>query len=89
MDLGTARKVSAVHLVMLGNGTSVELFESDSPPANEKAMTLAAAQTGAPTDVTLRLATPTAARYWVVWLTKLPASGTGFQGGIAEMTFLS
>jgi eukaryotic-like serine/threonine-protein kinase len=89
MDLGTARKVSAVHLVLVGNGTSVELFESDSEPANEKAMTLAAAQTAAPSDVTLRLATPTAARYWVVWLTKLPASGTGFQGGIAEMTFLS
>jgi len=89
MDLGTARKVSAVHLVLVGNGTSVELFESDSEPANEKAMVLAAAQTGAPSDVTLRLATPTAARYWVVWLTKLPASGTGFQGGIAEMTFLS
>ncbi|HEY5456707.1 MAG TPA: hypothetical protein VIJ96_14680 [Acidothermaceae bacterium] len=89
MDLGSARKVSAVHLVLVGNGTSVELFESDSAPANEKAMTLAAAQTSAPNDVTLRLATPTAARYWLVWLTKLPASGTGFQGGIAEMTFLS
>jgi hypothetical protein len=89
MDLGTARKVSAVHLVLVGNGTTVELFESDSEPANEKAMTLAAAQTGAPSDVTLRLANPTAARYWVVWLTSLPASGTGFQGGIAEMTFLS
>ena len=60
MDLGTARKVAAVHLVLVGNGTSVELFESDSEPANEKAMTLAAAQTGAPSDVTLRLATPTA-----------------------------
>jgi hypothetical protein len=89
MDLGTARKVAAVHLVLIGNGTSVELFESDSVPANEKAMTLAAAQVGAPSDVTLRLTTPTAARYWVVWLTKLPASGTGFQGGVAEMTFLS
>ena len=89
MDLGTARKVSAVHLVLIGNGTSVELFESDTEPANEKVMTLAAAQTGAPSDVTLRLATPTAARYWVVWLTKLPASATGFQGGVAEMTFLS
>ena len=89
MDLGTARKVAAVHLVLVGNGTSVELFESASVPANEKAMTLAAAKVGAPSDVTLRLATPTSARYWVVWLTKLPAAGTGFQGGIAEMTFLS
>jgi eukaryotic-like serine/threonine-protein kinase len=89
MDLGSPRKVAAVHLLLVGNGTSVELFESDSAPTNEKAMTLAVAQAGAPSDVTLRLATPTAARYWVVWLTKLPAAGTGFQGGIAEMTFLS
>jgi hypothetical protein len=89
MDLGTAQKVAAVHLVLVGNGTSVELFESDSVPANEKEMTLAASQDGAPSDVTLRLATATAARYWVVWLTKLPPAGTGFQGGIAEMTFLS
>ena len=47
---------------------------------HEKAMTLAAAQVGAPSDVTLRLATPTAARYWVVWLTKLPPSGPDFRG---------
>jgi eukaryotic-like serine/threonine-protein kinase len=89
MDLGSPQKVAAVHLLLVGNGTSVELFESDSAPANEKAMTLAVAQVGAPSDVTLRLATATAARYWLVWLTKLPAAGTGFQGGITEMTFLS
>jgi hypothetical protein len=89
MDFGSPQKVSAVHLLLVGDGTSIELFQSDSAPANEKAMTLAAAQDGAPSDVTLRLATATTARYWVVWLTKLPAAGTGFQGGIAEMTFLS
>jgi hypothetical protein len=89
MDLGASRKVAAVHLLLLGNGTSVELFESDTVPANEKAMTLAAAQASAPSDVTMRLSTTTTARYWVVWLTKLPAAGTGFQGGIVEMTFLS
>jgi eukaryotic-like serine/threonine-protein kinase len=89
MDFGSPQKVSAVHLLLVGDGTSVELFQSDSAPANEKAMTLAAAQDGAPSDVTLRLATATTARYWLVWLTKLPAAGTGFQGGIAEMTFLS
>jgi hypothetical protein len=89
MDLGSPQEVAAVHLLLVGNGTSVEVFESDSVPANEKAMTLAAAQDDAPSDVTLRLATATSARYWLVWLTKLPAAATGFQGGIAEMTFLS
>ena len=89
MDLGTPRKVAAVHLLLVGDGTSVEVFDSAAAPANEKAMTLAAAQANAPSDVTLRLSTETTARYWVVWLTKLPAAGTGFQGGIVEMTFLS
>jgi len=89
MDFGSPRKVAAVHLVLVGNGTSVELFDGDSAPANEKAMSLAVAQDGAPSDVTLKLPNATTARYWLVWLTKLPAAGTGFQGGIAEMTFLS
>jgi hypothetical protein len=89
MDFGSPRKVAAVHLLLVGVGTSVELFESDTAPANEKAMTLAVEQVGAPSDVTLRLPTATSARYWLVWLTKLPPSATGFQGGVAEMTFLS
>jgi hypothetical protein len=89
MDFGSPRKVAALQLLLVGDGTSVELFESDSAPANEKAMTLAAAQDGAPSDTTLRLPTATTARYWLVWLTKLPPSTTGFQGGIADMTFLS
>jgi len=89
MDLGSPQKVAAVHLQLVGTGTSLEVFESNSAPVNEKAMTLAVAQDGVPSDVTLRLTTTTTARYWLVWLTKLPATGTGFQGGIAEMTFLS
>lgn len=89
MDFGAPQKVAAVHLLLVGDGASVEVFQSDTAPANEKAMTLAVAQDDAPSDVTLRLPNATTARYWLVWLTKLPAAGTGFQGGIAEMTFLS
>jgi hypothetical protein len=49
-----------------------------------------ASQDNAPSDTTLRLAVPVSARYWVVWLTRLPAlaGAVSFQGGIAEMTFL-
>jgi hypothetical protein len=90
VDLGSARKVGAVHLLLVGAGTTVELLDSngDLPPVNDKVMTTAASQSGAPSDVTLRPATAITARYWVIWLTRLPASGTNFQGGIAEMTFL-
>jgi hypothetical protein len=79
-----------VHLVLVGSGTSVELFDStgDTAPTSEKAMNPAASQANAPSDVTLRPDDPTSARYWMIWLTRLPATGAGFQGGIAEMTFL-
>jgi hypothetical protein len=92
VDFGAPRKVSAVHLLLVGNGTSVEVFDStgDDAPTSEKAMSSVASQDNAPSDTTLRLAVPVSARYWVVWLTRLPAlaGAVSFQGGIAEMTFL-
>jgi hypothetical protein len=52
-------------------------------------MTVAATADDAGTTVTLRPASPTTARFWVVWLTKLPKGDGGFRGGVAEMTFQS
>ena len=91
VDLGSAHTVSAVHLELLGAGTTVVLLESDgtSPPATDKQMSVVATATDANAQVTLRPAKPTAARYWVVWLTKLPAGGGGFRGGVAEVSFRS
>ena len=57
-------------------------------PTTDKEMTTAAQQTNAPAQLTLQLPTPTTARYWVVWLTSLPAVSGGFRGGIAEIAFL-
>ena len=90
VDFGSLQSVSAVGLQLVGTGTSVQLFEStgSTPPANEKAMTVAAAADNAPSAVTLHVPPGTSARYWVVWLTKLPAGSSGFQGGVSEMTFL-
>jgi hypothetical protein len=91
VDLGSAHAVSAVHLRLLGNGTTVALLESKGPqaPTSDKAMTTVATQVDAPSDVTLHPANAPSARYWVVWLTKLPAAGDGFHGGVAEVTFES
>ena len=90
VDFGSPRKVSAVHLLLVGAGTSVELFDStgDAAPTSEKTMASVGSQANAPSDVTLKPDDPTTARYWMVWLTRLPATAAGFQGGIAEMTFL-
>jgi hypothetical protein len=90
VDFGSSQSVSAVGLQLVGTGTSVQLFESSgsTPPVNEKAMTAAAALDNAPSAVTLHPPPGTSARYWVVWLTRLPPGPGGFQGGVSEMTFL-
>jgi hypothetical protein len=92
VDLGQARTISAVQLDLLGAGTTVSLLESngnpgDQPPTSDKAMTQVARVADAGSHVTLRPAEPHSARYWLVWLTKLPAGNGGFHGGVAEIAF--
>jgi hypothetical protein len=92
VDLGQPQQVSAVRLSLLGNGTAVALLESDGPqpPATDKDMRLVASAPHAGADVTLRPAQPVTARFWLVWITRLPPGGDGgFHGGVAEMTFES
>jgi hypothetical protein len=91
VDLGETRTVSAVQLDLLGDGTTVSLLESngDQPPNSDHAMTQVAHANDAGPHVTLRPTEPHSARYWLVWLTKLPAGSGGFHGGVAEITFES
>lgn len=91
VDLGSPKRVSVVRLSLLGSGSSVVVLDSTAadPPATDKQMTVAAAADNVGTTVTLRPAQPITARYWVVWLTKLPAADGGFRGGVAEMSFES
>jgi hypothetical protein len=90
VDLGKPQKIGSVVLEMVGSGTTLSLLDSNgsAAPTSDKEMTTAAQQTNAPAQVTIKLATPTTARYWVVWLTALPAVSGGFRGGIAEIAFL-
>ncbi len=88
VDLGSARTVASVEVKLLADGTSLELFESDSAPQTEQSMTLVGSQAGAGPTATLQPKTPTKARYWLVWLTKLPASGSGgYASGITDVSF--
>jgi hypothetical protein len=89
VDLGSDELVGSVTVSLLGSGTSVELFEStaDVPPTRETAMTEVATQTDTATSTVMRPPVGTTGRYWLVWLTRLPAVKGGFQGGIAELGF--
>ena len=91
VDLGKPQKVGSVVLRnWSASGTGLTLLDSNgsAAPTTDKEMTTAAQQTDAPAQLTLQLATPTTARYWVVWLTSLPAVSGGFRGGVAEVAFL-
>jgi serine/threonine protein kinase len=89
VDLGTAESVGSVSVTLLGNGTSVELFASDTttPPTTETAMALVATDTDAPANAVLEPASPVSGRFWLIWLTRLPAVKAGFQGGVANISF--
>jgi putative peptidoglycan lipid II flippase len=86
LDLGTPRTFSSVSLVLVGNGTTLELRAGDNGDLNSitpyKRVALAIL---APGTITLRIPGGVTARYLVVWLKQLPPSGNGFKGGIAEV----
>jgi serine/threonine protein kinase len=90
IDLGSDQSVSAVSVTLLGTGTSVALFDSDSAalPTKETAMTEVASQADAPSDVVLHTVAGSSGRYWLVWLTRLPAVKGGYQGGVSDVSFL-
>lgn len=86
LDLGAPRPVSGVSLLLVGNGTDVELRGGNSIPADPNGMELILKVSGAGQQINLRAPSPATVRYLLVWLTKLPVSGSGYQGGIAEIT---
>jgi hypothetical protein len=90
VDLGSDQAVSSLSLALVGTGTSVTVFDSDAaaPPTKETAMTEVASQADAPSDVVLPTAAGSSGRYWLIWLTRLPAVKGGYQGGVSDVSFL-
>jgi putative peptidoglycan lipid II flippase len=88
LDLGSAQQVGSVHLKLVGDGTDVELRaagrDAKAPPAHLGGFDRVVARTTVGSGATLRRQDPVATRYLLVWLTKLPAVGSDYRGGIAE-----
>ncbi len=89
IDLGSVKPVGAVRLRLLGNGTSVDLFASDAttPPATQTAMTEVAETVNATSITVLHPDAGASGRFWLIWLTRLPAIKGGFQGGVSNISF--
>ncbi|HMA47690.1 MAG TPA: protein kinase family protein [Frankiaceae bacterium] len=87
VDLGRAVRVREVDLTFLNAGQSLELRAADAPASTDSGYARVASVDDAGTTAQLRPDDPRPHRYWLVWLTNLPAVAGGFQGSIAEMVF--
>ncbi|QNN54432.1 protein kinase family protein [Nocardioides mesophilus] len=92
VDLGEAKKVSEVDVTFIGTPTTVELLAAESgagEPSSTDQLTSVASVRDAGVRAQLRPARPVTTQYLVVWLTDLPAVGSGFRGEVAEINVRS
>jgi putative peptidoglycan lipid II flippase len=89
VDLGRPKSVDTARLLLSAPGADIELRAGPNPPATASDLRLVASRDGGPASLTLQLTAPVRARYWLVWITSLPASGAGsYSLGIAEIALL-
>ena len=89
LDLGVATSVTSVELMLVGEGTSVELRVPKGDTASmftADDWTVVAQAADAGQAVTLTPAAPVSAQRLLVYLTSLPKSGSGYRGAVAEVT---
>ncbi len=85
-DLGEPVTVTDVGVRVAGGNTALELRASDARGAAADAYTLVASATGTG-DMQLKPSSATRARYWLVWVTQLPAVSGGFRAVLSEVAF--
>lgn len=90
LDLGQAATVRQVQLLLTLPGADITVFAGDRRPRLPTDLTSVATLTAAPLSSTTTLSTPVTARWWLLWITRLPADPTGgFREGVAEVGLLS
>lgn len=85
-DLGQVEAVGAVRLNLLGAGTTLQVRVSQELGKRPRDFELFGSASNLGDLVALRSPTAVQARYVLVWLTRLPADGATYRGGIAEIT---
>jgi hypothetical protein len=85
LDLGRPKQVSTAELLLSEPGASLQIRAGDSPPQRPTDLPLVVARSDTPATAHLRLTTTVRARYWLVWFTTLPATGSDYQIGVGEI----
>ncbi len=85
LDLGRVRPVHRVQVGFTAPGAHVELLVSDTKPRSDTDARPVATAAGSAQVAVLSPPSGTAARYLLVWITKLPRNGARYQVGIAAL----
>ncbi len=88
VDLGSPVAVAEVDVGLAAAGTELELRAGDALGADETALPVVARGDGARTASTLAVPSGTTARYWLVWVTRLPRDGSQYRAGVTELRLL-
>ncbi len=93
VDLGTQREIGSIEVRLVGAPTEMEFFSTapgvdEAPNELADSRRLGALTADGPTAL-FRTPAGTRTRYLILWLTKLPAVASGFQGQVAEITVRS
>lgn len=88
VDLGRPTALDSVIVNSSRPGAVLELRAGNALGGDETGLPVVATDTGSSGESTLRPAAGLQARYWLVWITRLPADGQTFRAGIDELVFL-
>jgi len=88
VDLGAPTVLSEVAVDLTTPGTALEVRAGDALGRDETALPVVTADDGRRGVVRLAVPDGTRARYWLVWVTRLPADAGQFRAGIDELRLL-
>lgn len=86
-DLGRPVSVDQLVVRLAAPGASLELRAADSPGTRRDDFALVASAAEAGRTAALRPTAGVARRYWLLWVTRLPAVRGGFRAGVSEVAF--
>ena len=88
LDLGGVHRIGAVRVDLVGRGTSLTVLTSLNEGATPETYQPLGSVDDADELVTVKARRAVQARWVLVWLTRLPDTGAGYRGGVAEVTVL-
>ncbi len=93
LDLGSAKSVSEVKVLLVGSPTSLEIRAAPetatvAPSGSVSDYAVVGTASGVGTKATIALDKPVTTRFLLVWLTSVPPVTGGYQGKVAEIQVL-